>query len=119
MRHAALALIAALLPCAAFADSPEVLDTQIRKVGMDWRVDVTLAHPDTGWDHYADGWEVLDSAGNSLGHRELLHPHIDEQPFTRSLHNVVLPDGAEEIYIKARCNRDGWGAVMHQVRLSP
>ena len=42
-------------------------------------------HPDTGWDDYADGWRVLDMDGNELGMRVLHHPHVDEQPFTRSL----------------------------------
>jgi hypothetical protein len=36
-----------------------------------WRFDVTLAHGDTGWDHYADRWEVLSPAGEVLGTRVL------------------------------------------------
>ena len=118
MRYVALTLIAAVMPIAGLAESPEVEDVKISKVGMDWRVDVTLRHPDTGWDHYADGWEVLDHEGNVLGYRELLHPHVDEQPFTRSLHNVVLPDGAREIRVKTRCNRDGWAPHAHKVDLT-
>jgi hypothetical protein len=28
--------------------------------GEVWTVDVTLKHDDTGWDHYADNWRVVD-----------------------------------------------------------
>lgn len=103
----------ALLPAAAFADHPVV---EAAAIDGD-RVSVTLSHPDTGWDHYADGWEVLDAAGDSLGLRTLLHPHVTEQPFTRSLSGVTVPEGAEVIYIRARCNVDGWSDQLFEVRL--
>ena len=69
-----------------------------------------MEHPDTGWDHYADGWEVLDADGNRLGFRELMHPHVNEQPFTRSLRGVVIPGTAtrEVLRLRARCSVDGW-----------
>ncbi len=79
---------------------------------------MTLSHPDTGWDHYADGWEVLDAAGNSLGIRTLFHPHVTEQPFTRALSGVTIPEGAEFIYIRARCNVDGWSETLFEVPLN-
>jgi hypothetical protein len=53
-----------------------------------YRFDVTVRHADTGWDHYADAWEILAPDGAVLGIRTLLHPHVDEQPFTRSLTGV-------------------------------
>ncbi|SLN56560.1 hypothetical protein PEL8287_03042 [Roseovarius litorisediminis] len=86
---------------------------------MVWQVSVTLKHDDTGWDHYADGWEVLDSDGNQLGFRKLLHPHVHEQPFTRSLNDLIVPDGTREIFIKARCSVDEWSDEMIRVALSP
>ncbi len=67
---------------------------------------VTLSHPDTGWDHYADGWAVLDEDGTRLGFRELLHPHVEEQPFTRSL-TMDVPEGTDALLIRARCNVHG------------
>jgi hypothetical protein len=84
---------------------------------MGWRFDVTIRHPDTGWDHYADGWEVLDSEGNRLGFRELMHPHVKEQPFTRSLKAVMVPDGTTTVYIRARCSKDGWSEDKVAVKL--
>lgn len=103
----------------ALADAPQILDVKVMKNGMDWRITVTEQHADTGWDHYADGWEILDADGNRLGSRELLHPHVDEQPFTRSLGNVMFPDGTREIFIRARCSVDGWADETFRVELQP
>ena len=58
----------------------------------------------TGWDDYADGWRVEAPDGTILGNRELLHPHANEQPFTRSLSGVVIPADLEEIQIRTRTN---------------
>jgi hypothetical protein len=112
----ALTLLMSGLP--ALAEPPQVVEVATSLAGVGWRFDVTLSHPDTGWDHYADGWEVLDAAGNRLGYRELFHPHEEEQPFTRSLSNVMIPDGTTEVFIRARCNRDGWAGEMHRVTLT-
>jgi hypothetical protein len=74
------------------------------------RFDVTVRHDDEGWDHYADAWQVVDPAtGEVLGTRELLHPHVNEQPFTRSLRGVVVPDGVRHVVVRARCNVHGFG----------
>lgn len=107
-----IALIA-LLAAPALADAP-VVENVI--VSGD-RFNVTLSHPDTGWDPYADGWEVLDADGNSICMRELLHPHVAEQPFTRSLSGVNIPQGAQVVYVRARCNVDGWSDDLFEVRL--
>lgn len=69
-----------------FADEVDVVDVSIEALGdQRFRVNVALLHADSGWDHYANQWVVLDEAGNTIGTRELLHPHVNEQPFTRSL----------------------------------
>ena len=107
------ALVFALLPLAAHADHPVVEAASVDGN----RVTVTLSHPDTGWDDYADGWEVLDVDGNSLGVRTLFHPHVNEQPFTRSLNDVQIPDGATVIFIRARTNVDGWSDELFEVQL--
>ncbi len=104
----------ALLASPVFADAPIVENVTVSGD----RFSVTLSHPDTGWDHYADGWEVLGADGNSLGIRELGHPHVTEQPFTRSLSGVQVPLGAQIVYVRARCNVDGWSDELFEVRLS-
>ncbi len=93
-----------IMPGAALADIAEVVDATYTP----GRLSVTLAHPDTGWDHYADAWEVLSLEGESLGVRELAHPHVEEQPFTRSL-SVTLPgDPPWQVQIRARDSVHGW-----------
>ncbi|PLY12269.1 MAG: hypothetical protein C0631_17200 [Sedimenticola sp.] len=62
---------------------------------------VTVKHDDQGWQHYANKWEILTTEGDILGVRELAHPHENEQPFTRSLGNVAIPEGVVEVIIRA------------------
>lgn len=101
----------------ALAEAPRIIAVEASRAGMGWRIDVTLSHSDTGWDHYADSWEVLDADGNRLGIRKLMHPHVTEQPFSRSLFDVMVPDGTREVYIRARCSISGWGKDTVAVRL--
>ena len=87
---AALELAAAGLAAAGQAD---VLKVDIRPVAEAGRYDiaVTLRHADTGWDHYANRWEVVGPDGRVIATRVLAHPHEHEQPFTRSLSGVRIP----------------------------
>lgn len=96
----------------ALADPPRIDHVTAGHSAGSWRFDVTLSHPDTGWDHYADGWRVLDMQGNELGLRVLAHPHVTEQPFTRSLSGVNIPRGTTQVQIQARCLQDGWGTPV-------
>ena len=102
---------------AAIADAPTITKVEASRAGMGWRFDVTLAHPDTGWEHFADGWELVDTGGNRIAYRELMHPHVEEQPFTRSLRNVMLPDGMRTIWVRAHCSKSGWSAPAIEVSL--
>jgi len=116
MKHLlALMLATAALP--AFADDPTVENVSAQHSSGGWQFHVTLSHPDTGWDHYADGWRVLDMNGNELGLRVLAYPHEQEQPFTRSLGGVQIPKGTQQVQIQARCLTDGWASETYLVRL--
>ncbi len=84
----------------AFANIPGVLAVKATQSGDLWRFDVTLQHADTGWDHYADGWGVYTPDGVKLGYRVLAHPHVNEQPFTRSLGSVAIPAGITQVIIR-------------------
>jgi hypothetical protein len=70
---------------------------------------VTLRHADDGWDHYADRYEILTPDGALLGTRVLRHPHVDEQPFTRRLPGVAVPEGVSEVRVRAHDSRHGYG----------
>lgn len=107
MRRMALFLFFALTG-AALADPPVVKDVTMRQFGNLWTFDVTVLHGDTGWDDYADGWRILDQDGRQLGLRNLAHPHVNEQPFTRSLSGVQIPSHVTAIGIQTRDSIGGW-----------
>ncbi|MEM8980549.1 MAG: hypothetical protein AAGD04_13765 [Pseudomonadota bacterium] len=86
--------------------------------GDSYRFDVTLSHADTGWDHYADAWEVRLEDGTVLGTRTLLHPHVNEQPFTRSLGGVVVPKGQDTVLIFAHDSQHGWTTAGFRLDLN-
>lgn len=74
-----------------------------------WRFDVTLHHADEGWDHYANLWRIETPDGKILGERVLAHPHVNEQPFTRSLSGVSIPDTLDQVIVRARDSVHGYG----------
>ena len=115
MTRMSCSLLIALAPHVALAEPPTVVDVDLQTRGGAYTVHVTLAHPDTGWDHYADGWEMRDEAGKSLGLRILHHPHVKEQPFTRALSGVEIPDGTRGVFIVPRCSVDGWAETATRV----
>jgi hypothetical protein len=116
MRHLLLAPLL-LAPLPVHADAVQITDAKATPSGDGYRFDVTLLHGDTGWDHYADGWSVVDADGNELGYRKLAHPHVNEQPFTRSLSGVVVPDGVTTVYIRAHDSVHGWTAEEFEIDL--
>jgi len=47
-----------------------------------------------------------------------VHPHETEQPFTRSLGGVRVPDGTTQVQIQSRCLIDGWSVQKQIVALN-
>lgn len=103
------ALLLALIPSFAFAGEAEITNISASKSGGTWQFDVTIKHGDTGWDHYADGWGVYSEDGTELGYRVLAHPHVNEQPFTRSLSGVKIPRETKTVFIRPRDSVHGVG----------
>lgn len=118
-RGAATVIVAvAIVGCSGTVDVPEttdvpetlaavegcadVIDASVERSGDRYVVTATVRSADTGWDRYADAWEVRTTDGEVLGTRELTHPHVDEQPFTRSLTGVVIPEAVTTVEIAAR-----------------
>ncbi|MCP4818659.1 MAG: hypothetical protein GY883_05695 [Shimia sp.] len=114
----ALVFATGLSTTAAFADAPQITDAHATRSGGGWRFDVTLLHPDTGWDHYADGWRVELADGTVLTTRVLAHPHVNEQPFTRSQTGVSVPEGVGTVYVRSRCIVDGWSEGVFALDLN-
>ena len=87
---------------AATADGVAVIDATVTaNPDGTYAFSATFKHGDTGWDHYADKFEVLGPGGKVLGTRVLYHPHVNEQPFTRSLSQVQVPVGVREVTVRA------------------
>lgn len=111
----AAAVLALCIAPGALAGNADVLDAQAR---CDARrlceFTVTVRHADTGRDHYANAWIVRTPDGTVLATRRLLHPHVDEQPFTRSLSGVTVPAGIRTVIIEATDSIHGAaGARFH------
>ncbi len=99
---------------AAVAGEVDIVAAEFQSRGAgQWSVDVTLRHTDTGWEHYADNWQVVDAEGRVLGDRVLYHPHVNEQPFTRSLSGVKIPAGVTTVFITAHDKKHGW--TLHRL----
>ncbi|WP_316013775.1 hypothetical protein [Roseobacter sp. HKCCA0434] len=101
-----------ILAVPALADSPRVTDVRGLRGAGGWSFSVTVSHADEGWDHYADGWEIAGPDGTQFGFRTLHHPHEGEHSFTRSLSGVRIPEGVDEVHVRARDNVHGWGAPV-------
>ena len=112
--------LAALLALPASAQSGDVriVDAKAHCVSNTCRFDVTLKHADTGWEHYADEWRVVGPGGEVFGVRTLLHPHVNEQPFTRSLSGVVIPEDVDRVIIEARDTVHGFSDHQFELELT-
>lgn len=106
-----------LLAEGAFAGDVEIVSATAKQSANGWTISVTLRHGDTGWDHYADLWEVYAPDGTLLGRRELAHPHVNEQPFTRYLSGVGIPEGIDAVIIKARDSVHGVSPQDYRLEL--
>ena len=111
--------ISIILGCSftVIAGEVDVVKVEISAKGeRHYRLDVTLKHADEGWDHYADRWDVVAPDGTLLGSRILAHPHVNEQPFTRSL-SLDIPAGIESVTLQAHDSVHGFGGKTLRVDL--
>jgi hypothetical protein len=103
-----LATLLLVFPLLASANQVEIVNVAMRAMQDGWYVSVTLKHNDTGWDHFADQWRLVDESGKEFAKRILFHPHEEEQPFTRSLSHVRVPKGVKVFYVEAHDKVHGW-----------
>lgn len=107
-----------LISTPVLANEAEVIKVQMKhEQGNRYTFYVTLKHDDTGWDHYADAWSVLDEKKQLISTRILYHPHENEQPFTRSLSGVAIPEGSQRVYVRPHDKVHGDGA-LYEVTLA-
>ena len=105
-----------LISTEAYAGEADVIEVEVKKTGGDtYFFKVTVRHADEGWDHYANKWDVVAPDGTVLGTRTLYHPHVDEQPFTRSLSNVKIPASVTEVTVRAHDSVHEYGGKLVKV----
>jgi hypothetical protein len=89
------------------------------ETGGTYRFVVSVRHDDSGWDHYADRWEIVAPDGSVLATRPLRHPHVGEQPFTRDLPGVTIPKDTRRVTVRAHDSQHGFGGREVTVELPP
>ena len=119
MRCKAILTALALVTAApALAGQTDVLAVKVfRTGGEEYIFHVTVQHADTGWEHYADAWRVVGPDGTVYDTRTLHHPHVDEQPFTRSKPGIKIPRGVTTVTVEGHDNVHGWGGATVDVEL--
>ena len=113
-RPRAVVLLLCLLGPAssALAGEADIVSASARaNTDGSFTIEATVRHADEGWDHYADAFDVLAPDGTLLGTRVLAHPHVAEQPFTRSLRRVEVPDGLSQVIVRAKDSVHGYGGA--------
>jgi hypothetical protein len=114
---AAMSLLLVLF-CETWAGEADVLKADVISSGNgEYQFNVTLLHTDEGWKHYADKWDVLAPDGTVLGTRTLLHPHVEEQPFTRSLSGVQISADIKEVNVRAHDSVHEYGGKTLRVAI--
>ncbi len=121
------AVVAVIVGMAAVVDAPlatageaDVIAVEaVRGGDGSYSFHVTVEHADEGWEHYADRFEILAPDGTELGVRVLHHPHVEEQPFTRSLTGVAVPEGLSSVRVRARDSVHGFGGAELEIELTP
>jgi len=96
----------------------DVIDVVVsREASGTYRFDVTVRSADAGQEKYADLWQVRAPDGTVLGERVLTHPHVDEQPFTRSQSGISIPDSITVASVVARDTVAGFCGEAFEVAI--
>ena len=114
-----LSITLLLISSTSSANEVEVVDVKAKQSSdKSWSFNVTLKHADEGWDHYANEWQVIAPDNKILGTRTLYHPHVNEQPFTRSLSGVKISKDITSIRVIAKDTIHGLSSKAAEFNLS-
>lgn len=103
---------------AAEQQYPDVAGVKVKARGNNtFDFDVTVSSPYDTAQRYADAFRATSREGTVFGERKLLHDHANEQPFTRDLYGVVVPEGVRTVVIQARDQKYGYGGRTFEVDL--
>jgi hypothetical protein len=101
----------------AVAGKANVLKVKFEKHKDTYTFNVTVKHRDKGWKHFANRWEILTPDGKIIATRKLMHPHEHEQPFTRSMSSIKIPDDLQYVIVRAHDLQHGYGGKEVKVML--
>ena len=102
----------------AIAGGADVIDASaMRDSNGRYTVTATIQHDDKDWKHYVNRFEVVSPEGKVLGTRYIGHPHVHEQPFTRSAMSVRVPEGVREVRIRAHDKLHGFSGKEFILKL--
>ena len=101
-------LLSVIFSTVCLASDAEIVKVESEKTSAQkYNISITLEHSDEGWEHYANAWRIYSADGELIGERKLHHPHVKEQPFTRSLLGIGVPSEHSEVTIVAVCSKTG------------
>jgi len=111
-------LLSAIFSSVCLASGAEIVKVKAEKTSAQkCNISVTLEHADEGWEHYANAWRIYSAEGELIGERTLHHPHVKEQPFTRSLLGIGIPSEHSEVTIVAVCSKTGESKKSYTLKL--
>lgn len=109
-------LLLTIVSTSLLAGEVRIVDVKVR-CQVDCTFSVTLEHADEGWEHYANQWDVVTLDGELIKSRVLFHPHVNEQPFTRSLSGVAIAKDIEQVKVRAKDLKHGYSSQEFVVDL--
>ena len=114
-----MALVVVILAATTvYAGEADVVGVKVKEKGENlFYFSVSVHHDDEGWDHYANKWDVVAPEGIVLGTRILHHPHVNEQPFTRSLSGLKIPDTIETVTIRVHDSVHDYGGKTITIKV--
>lgn len=114
----AISLLIAVWGARAEQKHPDVVAVQVQaRSANTFDFDVTVSSPYDSPRRYADAFRVLGPKGEVYGERLLAHDHAGEQPFTRDLHGVQVPQGIKRVTVQGRDQRFGYGGKTFETQL--
>ncbi|MBT7781323.1 MAG: hypothetical protein HN741_00205 [Anaerolineae bacterium] len=112
-------------PTSDSADADVTYVRVVQDADRSWTFHVTISHPDTGWEDYANGWDIVFPNGSKFKVDEgdpftrlLAHPHENEQPFTRSQRGIIIPEEITQVIVRAHDIVDGFGGKEIMIDLT-
>jgi len=114
----ALASLGAIAAGPSTQKFPDVLSVKVTPRSANvFDFDVTVSSPYDTQERYADAIRVVAKPSVVLGERILFHDHADEQPFTRDVYGVKIPQGIRVVVVQARDKANGYGGKTVEVAL--